>query len=135
MTQNLKHTVDLECSDNSRPSKISKIEYPSDSDIDEEEEGMSQNPRNGIQRYLVAIEYIGTLFSGSQKQLNVRTVVGALEVTSDHHFISIHNCNLISCCIVGSFFQICWPTGLCVLFKSNCEYHKQFTIYNFQYNI
>ncbi|KAH1222045.1 tRNA pseudouridine synthase A [Glycine max] len=79
MTQNLKHTVDLECSDNSRPSKISKIEYPSDSDIDEEEEGMSQNPRNGIQRYLVAIEYIGTLFSGSQKQLNVRTVVGALE--------------------------------------------------------
>ncbi|KAG4939950.1 hypothetical protein AAZX31_16G002700 [Glycine max] len=80
MTENLKHTVDLECSDNNinRPSKISIIEYPIDSDIDEEEE-MIQNPRNGIQRYLVAIEYIGTRFSGSQKQLNVRTVVGVLE--------------------------------------------------------
>ncbi|KAH1204366.1 tRNA pseudouridine synthase A [Glycine max] len=80
MTENLKHTVDLECSDNNinRPSKISIIEYPIDSDIDEEEE-MIKNPRNGIQRYLVAIEYIGTRFSGSQKQLNVRTVVGVLE--------------------------------------------------------
>ncbi|KAL5171350.1 tRNA pseudouridine synthase A [Glycine soja] len=80
MTENLKHTVDLECSDNNInwPSKISIIEYPIDSDIDEEEE-MIQNPRNGIQRYLVAIEYIGTRFSGSQKQLNVRTVVGVLE--------------------------------------------------------
>ncbi|TKY71396.1 tRNA pseudouridine synthase A [Spatholobus suberectus] len=87
MTNNLKHRVDLECSDNinSRASKISKIEYPSgidqeqEEEEEEEEEGMSQNPRNGIQRYLVAIEYIGTRFSGSQKQLNCRTVVGALE--------------------------------------------------------
>ncbi|MQM06546.1 hypothetical protein Taro_039370 [Colocasia esculenta] len=39
---------------------------------------MSQkNP--GIQRYLVAVEYIGTRFSGSQQQLNCRTVVGVLE--------------------------------------------------------
>ncbi|KAI4367397.1 hypothetical protein MLD38_023139 [Melastoma candidum] len=39
---------------------------------------MSQkNP--GVQRYLVAIEYIGTRFSGSQQQLNCRTVVGVLE--------------------------------------------------------
>lgn len=39
---------------------------------------MSTNKR--IQRYLVAVEYIGTKFSGSQKQLNCRTVVGVLEV-------------------------------------------------------
>uniref|UniRef100_A0A0E0REU2 tRNA pseudouridine synthase n=1 Tax=Oryza rufipogon TaxID=4529 RepID=A0A0E0REU2_ORYRU len=32
------------------------------------------------QRYLVAVEYVGTRFSGSQQQLNQRTVVGVLEV-------------------------------------------------------
>ncbi|OMO92264.1 Pseudouridine synthase I, TruA [Corchorus olitorius] len=45
---------------------------------------MSKNPRT--QRYLVAIEYIGTRFSGSQQQLNCRTVVGALE-EAFHKFI------------------------------------------------
>ncbi|KAH9750970.1 tRNA pseudouridine synthase [Citrus sinensis] len=40
-------------------------------------EVMSTNKR--IQRYLIAVEYIGTRFSGSQKQLNCRTVVGVLE--------------------------------------------------------
>lgn len=39
---------------------------------------MSQSPR--VQRYLIAVEYIGTRFFGSQKQPNCRTVVGALEV-------------------------------------------------------
>lgn len=38
---------------------------------------MNPNPR--IQRYLIAIEYIGTRFSGAQQQSNCRTVVGALE--------------------------------------------------------
>ncbi|CAJ1963756.1 unnamed protein product [Sphenostylis stenocarpa] len=81
MTQNVKHSVDLECSESNRPSKISKIGHPNhiDDEEEEEEKGMSQNPRNGIQRYLIAIEYIGTRFSGSQKQLSCRTVVGALE--------------------------------------------------------
>lgn len=41
-------------------------------------EVMGTNKR--IQRYLIAVEYIGTRFSGSQKQLNCRTVVGVLEV-------------------------------------------------------
>ncbi|URE27085.1 tRNA pseudouridine synthase [Musa troglodytarum] len=47
-------------------------------------EGMSQNPR--VQRYLVAVEYIGTRFSGSQRQPNCRTVVGVLE-DAFHKFI------------------------------------------------
>ncbi|XP_022642816.1 uncharacterized protein LOC106775249 isoform X2 [Vigna radiata var. radiata] len=80
MTHSLKHSVDLEGSYNNRPSKLSKIEHPSHiEEEEEEEEEMNQNPKNGIQRYLFAIEYIGTRFSGSQKQLTCRTVVGALE--------------------------------------------------------
>jgi len=72
MTQNPKHTVEFEeCSDNNnRPSKISKIE--------EEEEEMNRK----IQRYLVAVEYIGTRFFGFQKQLTDRTVAGVLEVVT-----------------------------------------------------
>ncbi|KAL0335274.1 UNVERIFIED_CONTAM: tRNA pseudouridine synthase A [Sesamum radiatum] len=42
----------------------------------------SMNP--GIQRYLVAIEYIGTRFSGAQKQSTCRTVVGVLEDAGVH---------------------------------------------------
>uniref|UniRef100_A0A0E0MKI8 tRNA pseudouridine synthase n=1 Tax=Oryza punctata TaxID=4537 RepID=A0A0E0MKI8_ORYPU len=44
----------------------------------------ARNPR--AQRYLVAVEYIGTRFSGSQQQLNQRTVVGVLE-EAFHKFI------------------------------------------------
>lgn len=73
MTQ---HTVEFEECSADRPAKISKIEHPIPIDGDEEE-GMSQKQR--IQRYLLAIEYIGTRFSGSQKQLTCRTVVGVLE--------------------------------------------------------
>ncbi|PUZ63242.1 hypothetical protein GQ55_3G052700 [Panicum hallii var. hallii] len=49
-------------------------------------EGMAgaRNPR--AQRYLVAVEYVGTRFSGSQQQLNQRTVVGVLE-EAFHKFI------------------------------------------------
>lgn len=41
-------------------------------------DGMSHNSK--AQRYLIAVEYIGTRFSGSQRQPNCRTVVGLLEV-------------------------------------------------------
>lgn len=94
MTNNPKHTVEFEeCSDN-RPSKISKIEYPNPIVDGEEEEAKTviedqkqeMNQHRKIQRYLVAIEYIGTRFCGSQKQLTDRTVVGVLEVTSHFHF-------------------------------------------------
>lgn len=71
------------------PSKIPRFDEEDDwGDEDEEEpkesivsDGvMNRNPR--IQRYLVAIEYIGTRFSGAQQQSNCRTVVGVLEVKS-----------------------------------------------------
>lgn len=75
-----------------RPSKLAKIDGGDLSDGEEEEEGekefvernMSPNPR--IQRYLVAIEYIGTGFSGAQKQSTCRTVVGVLEVIFNFFF-------------------------------------------------
>lgn len=72
MTQNLKHAVEFEeCSDNNnRPSKISKIE---------EMNQHHHHHRRKIQRYLVAVEYIGTRFFGFQKQLTDRTVAGVLE--------------------------------------------------------
>ncbi|CAA2998543.1 uncharacterized protein LOC111410732 isoform X1 [Olea europaea var. sylvestris] len=72
-----------------RPSKFAKIngeDFTDDAeeeDKEEEEErkliekNMNPNPR--LQRYLVAIEYIGTRFSGAQQQTNCRTVVGVLE--------------------------------------------------------
>ncbi|WVZ88812.1 hypothetical protein U9M48_035285 [Paspalum notatum var. saurae] len=44
----------------------------------------ARNPK--AQRYLVAVEYIGTRFSGSQQQPNQRTVVGVLE-EAFHRFI------------------------------------------------
>lgn len=75
-----KHLLDTQSDSPQRPSKIARADDPGD---DEEQGGfasktMSQNPR--VQRYLVAIEYIGTRFSGSQQQLNCRTVTGVLQV-------------------------------------------------------
>lgn len=88
MTEDSKHPLDTgEFSSSQRPLKVAKTaEIPSDDKQEEEQESgigppqksMSQNPR--IQRYLVAIEYVGTRFSGSQQQLNCRTVMGVLEV-------------------------------------------------------
>ncbi|KAF0897935.1 hypothetical protein E2562_001637 [Oryza meyeriana var. granulata] len=49
-----------------------------------EEMAGARNPR--AQRYLVAVEYVGTRFSGSQQQPNQRTVVGVLE-EAFHKFI------------------------------------------------
>ncbi|KAK9286672.1 hypothetical protein L1049_015073 [Liquidambar formosana] len=74
-----------------RPSKIARTaSHFSDDDEGEESKEkeptsvMNRNPR--IQRYLVAIEYIGTRFSGCQKQPNCRTVIGVLE-EAFHKFI------------------------------------------------
>ncbi|XP_010930581.2 uncharacterized protein [Elaeis guineensis] len=77
--------------ESSKPSKLSRsmpegevgVEEAKDR-VEEGREIMSQNHR--IQRYLVAVEYIGTRFSGSQKQPNCRTVVGVLE-EAFHKFV------------------------------------------------
>ncbi|CAN0880541.1 tRNA pseudouridine synthase A [Linum grandiflorum] len=71
-----------ESADSERPPKLPKTQQDLLDAGDEEEEeerqdSMCPNPR--LQRYLVAIEYIGTRFSGSQKQAISRTVVGVLE--------------------------------------------------------
>lgn len=93
MTENPKHFLDSASESLQRPSKIAKTAVEELSDGEEEQqqlqqppaqEPMSPNPR--IQRYLLAIEYIGTRFSGSQQQPNFRTVVGVLE-EAFHKFI------------------------------------------------
>ncbi|XP_022762777.1 uncharacterized protein LOC111308591 isoform X2 [Durio zibethinus] len=87
MTENPKHLLNS-IPEPSRPSKIPKTQDHNDQEEEEdkqqEESNMSKNPR--IQRYLIAIEYIGTRFSGSQQQPNCRTVVGVLE-EAFHKFI------------------------------------------------
>ncbi|RWW28990.1 hypothetical protein GW17_00006506 [Ensete ventricosum] len=62
----------------SKSPKPQKLPRSVEEGCGEGRQGMSQNPR--VQRYLVAVEYIGTRFSGSQRQPNCRTVVGVLEV-------------------------------------------------------
>jgi tRNA pseudouridine38-40 synthase len=69
-------------SPNERPSKISKTlqEEGDSSEEEEEKEAVDKSMKPGLRRYLVAVEYIGTRFCGSQQQLNHRTVVGVLQV-------------------------------------------------------
>lgn len=84
-----KHTLDqpLEEGSSERPKKIARVEEgeEEEDEVEVEVEGEDQlqmrvnsNPR--IQRYLIAVEYIGTRFSGAQQQSNARTVVGVLGV-------------------------------------------------------
>ncbi|GKV32146.1 hypothetical protein SLEP1_g40773 [Rubroshorea leprosula] len=93
MAENPKHCLNSAPESPKRPSKIAKTQDYSDEEEEKEEEiqqeeqeesSMSKNPRT--QRYLVAIEYIGTRFSGSQQQPSFRTVVGVLE-DAFHKFI------------------------------------------------
>lgn len=84
-SENLKHSLDQRPESPQRPLKIAKVgdeELTGDEREEREAIGsdrtMSGNPR--IQRYFVAIEYIGTRFSGAQQQSTGRTVVGVLEV-------------------------------------------------------
>ncbi|XP_011087683.1 uncharacterized protein LOC105169092 isoform X2 [Sesamum indicum] len=74
-----------------RPSKLPRIDgrdFPDGGEEEEEErefvERNMQSTNPGIQRYLVAIEYIGSRFSGAQKQSTCRTVVGVLEDAGVH---------------------------------------------------
>ncbi|GLT77317.1 hypothetical protein SLA2020_489150 [Shorea laevis] len=93
MAENPKHCLNSAPESTQRPSKIAKTQDYGDEEEEKEEEirqqeqeesSMSKNPQT--QRYLVAIEYIGTCFSGSQQQPSCRTVVGVLE-DAFHKFI------------------------------------------------
>ncbi|CAI0375173.1 unnamed protein product, partial [Linum tenue] len=81
-----------ESTEEERPSKVPKT-LPADAEEEDQLErssileSMSQNPR--LQRYLLAIEYIGTRFSGSQKQAIGRTVVGVLEDAGVHALANV----------------------------------------------
>ncbi|KAL9246111.1 hypothetical protein vseg_019688 [Gypsophila vaccaria] len=66
-----KHGLDQQSGTHQRPTKLAKAQQQ------DEEEAMLKKP--GTQRYLVAIEYIGTRFCGSQQQLDQRTVAGVLQ--------------------------------------------------------
>lgn len=81
-----KHLLNRRSESPQRPSKIARTDDLSDGEQQDSvaSKTMTQNPR--VQRYLVAVEYIGTRFSGSQQQLNCRTVVGALQ-EAFHKFI------------------------------------------------
>ncbi|XP_031503670.1 uncharacterized protein LOC116266561 isoform X3 [Nymphaea colorata] len=66
--------------DLSKPQKIARVDSG-----DQQSESLKPEARKmGFQRYLVAVEYIGTKFSGSQKQLNGRTVEGVVEDVGVH---------------------------------------------------
>ncbi|KAD0390753.1 hypothetical protein E3N88_44336 [Mikania micrantha] len=66
------------------PLKIAKYTEEKDQPEKPENRTMGQNPST-IQRYLIAIEYIGTRFSGAQQQAtNCRTVVGVLQDAGVH---------------------------------------------------
>ncbi|KAG7976924.1 hypothetical protein I3843_05G004500 [Carya illinoinensis] len=84
MTENPKHLLDGVSESPHRPSKIAKTAAQNLSNDEEEQQEAPMGPSPRTQRYLVAIEYIGTRFSGSQQQPNFRTVVGVLEDAGVH---------------------------------------------------
>ncbi|CAH9079560.1 unnamed protein product [Cuscuta europaea] len=81
-----KHSLEQRPESPRRPSKILKVNDDiADSYVEEADQSASSmskkqmNPNPRLQRYLIAIEYIGTRFAGAQQQSNCRTVVGVLE--------------------------------------------------------
>ncbi|XP_049389039.1 uncharacterized protein LOC125853401 [Solanum stenotomum] len=79
-----KHSLDQRLESPQRPSKFPKVNDDAGNDVVEGEEQKesvtrTMNPNPRLQRYLIAIEYIGTRFAGAQQQPNCRTVVGVLQ--------------------------------------------------------
>ncbi|VAI29335.1 unnamed protein product [Triticum turgidum subsp. durum] len=82
-----KRPFDPSVADPSPPSKLQRFSQsdisPADADsggeAGAESEAMAGARLSRTQRYLVAVEYDGTRFSGSQQQPNQRTVVGVLK--------------------------------------------------------
>lgn len=92
ISETSKHALDQQFENRSsvRPKKIAKVDEE-EFDGEDEEIGESKhlrelisgevkmNPNPRVQRYLIAIEYIGTRFAGAQQQATGRTVVGVLQ--------------------------------------------------------
>lgn len=84
--QNLENSIDQSPESPKRPAKLAKLIDDSEEDCELSDIDRTMNQKPGIQRYLLAIEYIGTRFSGAQRQPTDRTVVGVLE-EAFHKFI------------------------------------------------
>lgn len=88
---NTKHPPGDYTASQERLSKVARIDGFSDEEEGHESE-LSMSPENPrVQRYLVAIEYVGTRFFGSQQQPKDRTVVGVLQVIREVGFV----CNFV----------------------------------------
>ena len=105
-----KRPFDPSLADPSPPSKLQRSSQPGISPAEKlesaadgagasvaESEGMGGARISRAQRYLVAVEYAGTRFSGSQQQPDKRTVVGVLEVKFSQPELGTHKENLDSC--------------------------------------
>ncbi|KAL1539167.1 tRNA pseudouridine(38-40) synthase [Salvia divinorum] len=61
------------------PCKLPRIDARESTEEETESVERNMTPNSRTQRYLVAIEYIGTRFSGAQQQSTCRTVMGVLQ--------------------------------------------------------
>ncbi|XP_047958854.1 tRNA pseudouridine synthase A [Salvia hispanica] len=62
-----------------RPCKLPRIDGRESTEEESQSIERNMTPNSRTQRYLVAIEYIGTRFSGAQQQATCRTVMGVLQ--------------------------------------------------------
>lgn len=85
-TSQSKHRLDQPSESQQPPAKVARVDEEGVERETKRENEESMKTKNAMQRYLVAVEYIGTRFFGSQQQLNQRTVMGVLQ-EAFHKFV------------------------------------------------